>query len=234
MKKSLLIIALIVIAVGTLNIYLGPGPENTQERVKNNLPWQIEITPEGNTRVFEVEVGKTTVEAATKHWRVHPEIALFKQPDGSLRLESYLGKITLPPFDARIILKLDADQATLEQFEANSTSIDPTPSGSYQLRLSGNDFEKALQMPIRELSYSPAVDTDTPMLAKRFDKPDNIIQIDENSSYWLYPQRGLVMLINNEDKEVFHYFPPRDYEDVINSIELLKQNKAELPEADGQ
>jgi hypothetical protein len=232
MKKSLLIIALIVIVAGTFNIFFGPETQDSKQNAKL-LPWQIEITPQGNTRVFDIEVGVSNVQQISQLWRVSPEIALFRDPDGSHRLESYLGKIKLGPFQARIILNLQANKEQLANFAKNSSSHDATPSGSHQLRLSKDDFELALQMPINELSYSPAVDTEVEMLSNLFGTPEREILIDDNSSYWLYPQRGLVILINDEDKDVFHYFPPRDYEDILQVIEQLKQAKAEIPAAEG-
>lgn len=231
MKKWLLISVLAIIAIGVANVYFGPGPEGSKETVKN-LPWDIVITPEGNTRVFEIDVGATTVAQASKQWRAHPEIALFRLPDGSHRLEAYLGKVQLGPFQARIIFNLKPSETQLAEFAANSSSSDVTPSGNYQLRLSGDDFDKALDMPIAELSYSPAVDTRPKSLKNLFGEPEGELEIDDNSSYWLYPQKGVVMLINADDKEVFHYFPPSDYEHILRNIEALQHAKAELPEAE--
>lgn len=233
MKKWLLISVLAVIAIGVANVYFGPGPEGSKETVKN-LPWDIEITPEGNTRVFDIDVGSTTVAEVAELWRVHPEIALFRDPNGSHRLESYLGKIKLGPFEARIIFNLKANEEQLAEFAANSSASDTTPTGSYKLRLSGDDFEKALQMTIAELSYSPAVDTRPRSLKHLFGEPVSEMEINDQSRYWLYPEKGIVMLINDEDKEVFHYFPPRDYDLILQDIKALQQAKSELPEAEEQ
>jgi len=227
MKKSLLIIALIVIVAGTFNIFFGPEQQESKQTAKL-LPWQIEITPQGNTQVFNIEVGASNTQQVSELWQVSPEIALFRAPDGSHRLESYLGKVKLGPFQARIILNLQANDEQLASFAANSSSSDATPSGNHQLRLNKDDFELALLMPITELSYSPAVDTEADMLANLFGKPAREIQIDDSSSYWLYPERGLVILLNTEDKDVFHYFPPRNYDQILQDIEQLKQAKSEI------
>ena len=105
----------------------------------------------------------------------------------------------------------------------------------YQLRLSNDDFELARFMSIREMSYSPTVNTEADMLENLFGAPESRIQIDDKSNYWLYPQRGLAILLNDEEKEVFHYFPPRDYEQVLLNIEQLKQAvKPEIPEAEAR
>jgi len=227
MKKSLLVIALIIIAAGIINVFFGPEPLNKADAAKQ-LPWKIEITPEGNTRVLDIEIGATTVQQVKKLWNVAPQIALFRSPDGTFRLESFLGKVKIGPFQARIIFNLQASQELLKEFAENSSSSDATPSGSHQLRLNGDDFERAMLLTIDEMSYSPAVDTEVDMLSNLFGAAPDNIQVDENSSYWLYPQRGLAILVNTEDKEVFHYFPPRDYEQVLQEIEQLKQTKPEI------
>lgn len=231
MKKSLLIIALIVIIVGTINVFFGPEPLNKQEAAKQ-LPWQIEVTPEGNTRVLDIEIGKSTVAEVKQLWKIAPQIALFRSPEGVFKLEAFLGKVKIGPFQARVIFNLEASQAQLKQFAENSRSLDATPSGSHQMRLSEEDFERALLMTIDEMSYSPAVDTEVDMLKNLFGEAEQTIQIDENSRYWLYPKRGLVILVNMEDKEVFHYFPLRNYQQVLQHIEQIKQRKTELPVAE--
>jgi len=227
MKKSLLVIALIIITAGIINVFFGPEPLNKADAAKQ-LPWKIEITPEGNTRVLDIEIGATTVQQVKELWNVAPQIALFRSPDETFRLESFLGKVKIGPFQARIIFNLQASQELLKEFAENSSSSDATPSGSHQLRLNGDDFERAMLLTINEMSYSPAVDTEVAMLSNLFGEAPNNIQIDENSSYWLYPQRGLAILVNTEDKEVFHYFPPRDYEQVLQEIVQLKQAKSEI------
>jgi hypothetical protein len=233
MKKWLLISALAIIAIGVANVYFGPGPEGSKETVKN-LPWDIEITQEGNTRVFGIDVGATTAAQAKELWRAYPEIALFRAADGSYRLESYLGKIKLGPFEARVILNLKASQEQLAKFATNSPASDTTPTGNYKLRLSGDDFEKAMQMTIVALSYSPAVDTRPKSLKHLFGDPVDEMEINDQSRYWLYPEKGVVLLINDDDKEIFHYFPPRDYDQVVQNIEALQHAKAEIPEAQSE
>lgn len=221
MKKWWLIGLLLIIALGVANITLGPNQQTSKESA-TNLPWQIDITPAGNTRVFDIEVGAMTIEEISQKLRLSPEIALFRAPDGSHRLESYLGKIKLGPFQARVILRLDASDELMSEFEANSASSQATPSGHHQLRLNGDDFERASQLIVNELSYSPAVNTEAELLENLFGAPQQRISIDANSAYWLYPQRGLALLVNAEDKEVFHYVPPRNFEQILTRIEALR------------
>lgn len=233
MKKWWLVGLLLIIALGVANFTFGPDQQGSPESTKN-LPWQIKITPEGNTRVFDIDVGATTLQQASQQLspeiRINPEIALFRAPDGSYLLESYLGKIKLGPFQARVILRLDASEQLLEEFAANSSSSQATPSGNHQLRLSGDDFERARQLIINELSYSPAVNTEPELLEKLFGAPEQRLEIDTNSTYWTYPQRGLAILVNADDKEVFHYVPPRDFEQVLIRIDTLRAAHEDIPE----
>lgn len=221
MKKWLLIGLLVIIALGVANIILAPDQQGSKE-ASSNLPWQIEITPVGNTRVFGIDVGATTIAQISQELKLPPQIALFRAPDGSYSLESYLGKIKLGPFQARVIFRLAASDELLSEFEANSKSREATPSGNYQLRLSNDDFDRALQLSVNELSYSPAVDTDAKLLEDLFGTPEQRITIDTNSTYWLYPERGLALLINATDKEVFHYVPPRNFNKVLKRIDSLR------------
>lgn len=221
MKKWWLFGLLAIIALGITNFVLQPEPQDAA--ATKDLPWQIDITPAGNTRVFDINVGAATVKQISAQRHLSPEIALFQAPDGNYRLESYLGKIKLGPFQARVILRLDASEQLLAEFAANSPSRQATPSGNHQLRLSGDDFETARELIVNELSYSPAVDTDAELLENLFGTPDARISVDDKSRYWTYPERGLVILLNDEDKDVFHYFPPRDFARVMNDIKQLQQ-----------
>ena len=106
-------------------------------------------------------------------------------------------------------------------------SGEATPSGNHQLRLNGDDFERARKLIINELSYSPAVNTETELLENLFGEPEQRLEVDANSTYWTYPQRGLAILVNADDKEVFHYVPPRNFEQVLTRINTLR---AAVPE----
>ncbi|MEW6764977.1 MAG: hypothetical protein AB1344_04190 [Pseudomonadota bacterium] len=195
--------ALLLTACGTQE----PDPALTQ-----NLPWQIEILPDGHSRVFGIVPGQTSLLEAKRALDKKAEVKLFKSADGTLSLELFYGRVKLGFLEAYLITEVDAGQAQLKDLAERASNPEAQPSGAWKYDLSFPDIPAIQDLPVRSLTYIPAsVQFDAVMLEKRFGKPAERRPIDEGREYWLYPDKGLVVMLAEKEKELLQYVAPSDF-----------------------
>ncbi len=178
----------------------------------DNLPWQIEILPTGESRVFNITPGKTTLLEAKRTLDKKADFSLFKSPDGSYALEGYYGTIKLGVFDAKLIAEVEATQEQLKQLAEHAANLRAQPSGAWKADLRDEDYLTIQNWPIRSLTYIPtAVQLDAELLQKRFGEPAERKPIDEGREYLLYPDKGLAIVLDAKGREILQYVAPSDF-----------------------
>lgn len=215
MKKIILgLIGLVLVAIVVLWLF-GSEPKTMQV---TDLPWQVESTPDGSTRVFGITLGQTSLDAASRHLNKIPEIALFQGEEGPESIEAFFGKTRVGVFDARVVLSLDADTELMRQVAQSAGEPEPMPSGSWKLPVAEKSLETVLQLPIKSITYVPSVQYEADIVLKRFGEPTERLPHNEHSEYWFYPTIGLLLLLDMEGKEVLQYVAPDQFEILRSSI----------------
>ncbi|MEH6651271.1 MAG: hypothetical protein V7707_14690 [Motiliproteus sp.] len=216
----ILAIALIVTALAVLL----PGGRQADSQPK--LPWQIESLADGSVRVFSLTLGKSTLNDAKQLLSADPTLSLFRSPEGALAIEAYFQRASLSGLRADFIMALDIDQATAEQMFERGLRISQLGSGGKKVELSATDNSLALESIIRNITYIPGTDLETELLLSRFGEPEQRITDTANAEHWLYPAKGLGIIVNPESNEVFQYLHPADFDQLIQPL-LEAQSKAQ-------
>ncbi|OOG23785.1 hypothetical protein B1C78_10270 [Thioalkalivibrio denitrificans] len=216
MKKFLLYTLLAVPVLALLMWWLGGTPRQTQFE---DLPWQVELVDEGRTiQVFGITLGETPLGELRDKLRLFPSLGLFVHPDGTQALEAYFGGVKLGPFEANLVAILDADDYLLARMIAEGTGNKPMPSGARRLDLSASGTAEALALPVRELTYVPRARYDQEIVLRRFGEPEQRLPTPDGNQYWLYPRTGTVLMLNDNGRDMLHYAPPIDFDDVRERI----------------
>jgi len=203
--KRLLLASLLALTLGIAGC--GESAPQTPE----DLPWKSIVTPAGNTQIFHLELGKSTLMDAINHFREIPEIALFHLPDGRRSLEAWIGKQRIGLFEAKIVLEMQADDAQLAKFEAENINREAQESGSWKYRLSEPNVKITDNLPIYKLVYIPVVDYDAPQITKLFGEPSARAPVKDGVEYWFYPQKGVAILMNPHGGDIFYYTSSQNY-----------------------
>lgn len=195
-----------VLLLGLAAFFLfSSGGAGTKQKQPDNLPWQITMTPEGHVEVFHLTIGDVTLREMIEHFQHFPEIALFTGDNKAPRLEAYFGKRTLGIFEARLIAEMDASEAQLQEYIDTSTDREPQASGAWKYTLSEDAVQQINEQKVRYLVYMPVADYKTEIAGQRFGEPAEKFTVNETAEYWFYPQKGLVILLDNDGKDVLHY-----------------------------
>lgn len=196
--------------------WLGGTPRQTGY---DDLPWQIEVAPDGQrSTVFGVTLGETPLGELREKLHLFPSLGLFVHPDGTRVLEAYFGSVKLGPFEANLVAILDADRMALDRIAAEGVSDRPMPSGARRLELSEASMAVALSMPVREISYVPRARYDTESALQRFGEPAQRLPVSEGRHYWMYPDKGLVLMLSDKGRDMLHYSPPAHFAAVRERI----------------
>jgi hypothetical protein len=196
-------LALLLTACGTAE----PPAEAT-----HNLPWQVEILPGGQSRVFGIVPGQTTLLEAKRILDKKGDVNLFKSADGTLSVELFYGKTRLGFLDAYLIAEAQGSQEQLQSMLERASKPQAQPSGAWRYDLAVEDIRALQDWPIRSLTYIPAaVQFDAAFLEKHFGVPTERRPIDEGREYWLYPDKGLVVMLADKEREILQYVAPADF-----------------------
>ncbi|HGG59119.1 MAG TPA: hypothetical protein ENK26_04270 [Gammaproteobacteria bacterium] len=220
MKPNLSLLLCLTFA---LTLVGGCGPREGSFR---NLPWQTNINEREHSEVFGITLGETPMKTAIEKWGASPSLGLFQNGANGLDLEGYFARLMLGPFEVRLVVKLGADQATLEGFRRRAGKPHPGPSGDYRYELSEADALAAQNLPIEEISYLPKYQLEDKLLRSRFRDPVEIRRLDENTDVWMYPQRGILITVQKKGKDFIHYVNPGQFDAVVKRMENSVDRKA--------
>lgn len=190
-------------------LMISPDPDVPKPRT--DLPWQIAVQADGGSRVFDLDLGHATLADAVNKFGGLEGLALFEPAHRPSVLEAYFGNVMLGPLKAKIVVALEADEASLAQLRASATERKGSPSGDWKYPLSDAP-EAHMARRLRVIAYVPATSRlDRDFFRQRYGEPAAWLQETEQAVSWFYPRLGLSILIDDEAREVLEYVPPRDF-----------------------
>jgi hypothetical protein len=183
--------------------------ENTEPL--KDLPWQIEIQPDGSTQVFGLYIGTSRLTDALDILGNDSELAIIAASDEVGRLEMYYGHFKAGVISGKLILSTKANENNLKYWRDNAIKSDYVATGrAKKYSLSAGDLPQLLDEVITGLTFIPAVNLDEEIILKRFGEPEKRIQSD-NAIHFLYPDKGLDITLHDDAKEVLQYVVPYEF-----------------------
>ncbi len=206
-------------------VFLIPGRPVTAV----HLPWQIEISADGNTQVFGLEIGKSSLADVAHVFQAQPEVSLFEQKDGERVIEAYFDNVDISGLRARVVLVMAVSAEQLDGMYQRGERLANMGGGRHKVTLASADMETLRQMSFSSLSYIPKHNLDEKLVMTRFGEPaERITESDGKVVHWLYPDKGLDVALNPDAKEVLQYVPPSQFERVRRPLlEQAQTVKAE-------
>jgi hypothetical protein len=193
-----------------LAIYPFIGMDRESDGV-TGLPWQIELTADGATRVFGLVPGQTTLGEAEAQLGKDMELAIMVAEGEAGSLEMYYGNYRAGLMSARLVLAAELDSDVIESMRRNAAETELLNSGARKYVLSSEDHARAFEAVISSIACIPAVNLDHDIINKRFGEPDRIIQTSEGITHYLYPKKGLDVILSEKGREVLQYVAPDEF-----------------------
>ncbi|MEH6628141.1 MAG: hypothetical protein V7739_16990 [Motiliproteus sp.] len=211
-KKIILTLATVVILAIIIAI-VSPGGRKVDGTPK--LPWLITTDSGGDSTVFDITLGKSTLGQAELVLQSAAKISLFLSPQGKYAIEAYFDRVYLSGLKASFVMALRVDDILAEQIFSRGLRIAQLGDGTKKVEVSSEDKQRLSNTAIKLITYLPQADIEPELLEKHFGKPTEIIVEDEQISHWLYPQKGLDIAVNADGKEVLQYLPPSNFSQAV-------------------
>jgi len=221
--KKVLLSCLAFLAI-TLLLFTLPFVFPIAEGEANNLglPWEIEQNEFGQTRVFGISPGISTLDDAIANFGDDMELAIMVAaniPTGEeakdAALEGYYSQVRLNFLQARLVLTLDASEQIITAMLARSPKAEYMSNGSRKYSLHPDDAALARTLPLAALTLIPGARLDEETITMRFGSPAAIVPVGENLQHYLYPDKGLDIAVDKKGKNVLQYVAPTEFEERI-------------------
>lgn len=216
---SILGMSLVVLVVALL-IPGGKSPD-----VKPLLPWNITIEPSGASKVFDLTLGRSTMEDARHTFHSEGKMNLFASQENAISIEAFFDRIAISGLKADVILNLSMDPKILSEMYSRGARMNQLGSGEKKVTMSTTDMATAANAVIQQITYVPATNLDGDLIMNLFGKPDSIVKEDSGVEHWLYPKTGLSIVLNPDGKEVLQYVNPDRFDQVIKPLQEMKKPK---------
>lgn len=204
-------VALALLAVVVLTLFL-PHPEADRGGpAVQGLPWQIESLPDGRSRVFGLTLGSSTLDEARTKLGADMQVAIVAAPGETGALEAFIEDAVLGAVTGKLILTADADVATLQAMRERAGKSEYMESTTRKYSLHADDLERAYRAPIRAIAFIPSVNLDEQIVLQRFGPPAERIRVSEQTEHFLYPGKGLDLVLDAKGKELLQYVAPRNF-----------------------
>ena len=204
MKYFIALLIVILVAVGL--VFFNSDEQGSNQPV-TGLTWQIDILPGGYTRVFGITLGQTTFSEAIEHLGDDLDLAIIAAPHETGTLEAYYSHYSAGPITGKLILVLDIAPNALSSMRERAFQ----DRGTRRYHLHPDDLPVAYRAPVRVITFLPSFDLDEEIAQARFGTPAEIIQVHAQQKHLLYPDKGLDLILNVDNKDVLQYLPPGQF-----------------------
>jgi len=195
-----------------LAIYPFVSNDNAPKKPITGLPWQIEKLPDGSTRVFGIELGKSTLGDAVNSLGGDAEIAIMLDKDDNNSLEMYFGSYRAGLLSGKLVLLGDIDRDTLIAMRDRAASREIMKSTARKFVVNDSDRPMAYQARVKHIAFIPTVNLDEDIILKRFGEAAETVQSGADVRHYLYPELGLDIALSEKGKEVLQYVSPVDFD----------------------
>ncbi|MDR2637862.1 MAG: hypothetical protein LBB55_05940 [Zoogloeaceae bacterium] len=182
-----------------------------------NLPWDIAIDPPGESVVFGLTPGKSTLaEAEARFGEMELGVIIAKDVPADREakdaaLEGYYNQLTLGYVQGRLILTVEVPEETLVAMLKRTVKGEYMGSGSRKFTLHPDDVRLARTFPLAAITLIPSASLDEEIVRQRFGEPAAIVPAGETLRHYLYPEKGLDVVIDAKGKEILQYVAPADF-----------------------
>lgn len=179
---------------------------------ESGYPWQIELPAPGQSRVFGLQPGISTVAEAAALFGPDVAIAIVAPPGQPASLEAYFESVQVGRIMGKLVLTIDADEAALAAMTERAAKVEYMDSTTRKISLNRDDLAAARGRAIQAITFIPSSNLDEAIVLQRFGTPAMRVRVSEEREHFLYPDKGLDLALDSRTKEVLQYVAPSDFE----------------------
>ncbi len=217
---SVLGVTLLALLVGVYLSSMSTPSDNMDSHFSENMyPWQVIITPSGESRIFGLTLGRSTLQEAEQLFKEVSEITLFVPSDSSAVIEAFFEEIKIAGLKSKMIMTMDIPLSEAKLMFNRGVRIATLGSGTRKITLAGDDALKVRLSIIRAITYLPSIQLNEKLVEKRFGQPNKKIPDHKSDAvHWLYQDKGLDVVLSLKKKEVIQYVQPKNFDQLVQPL----------------
>jgi hypothetical protein len=215
--------------VGTL-IVVGPELTRSPEEAASasaargqGLPWQIEQLPDGGITVMGLTLGSATRTSSLadvrRMWGPDVQIAIIAAPGEDGSLEAFVDPAPAGFVTGKLVVTAQLSPGALKAMRERALKTEFMDSSTRKHTLQPEDEALALAAPIVSLSFIPQARLDAEAIVARFGTPARRIRSNGHLEHFLYPDKGLDVVLDSEGKELLQYVAPAAFSRLQQPLE---------------
>jgi hypothetical protein len=210
LKSIALFIAIVVALLAAPLLFMSDEGKRVEPPAEG-LPWQIDVLPDGNTRVFGLTPGVSTLEDAHSRFGVDAQIAMIIAQGETGSVEAYYESVKAGFVTGKMILTLETSLAQREGMLKRAIKAEFMESTTRRIALADVDLLELGKAKISAIAFIPSANLSEEVIVQRFGTPVERIRSSEQTEHFLYPARGLDLRLDAKGKELLQYVAPREF-----------------------
>ncbi|HIB31031.1 MAG TPA: hypothetical protein EYO25_03495 [Candidatus Thioglobus sp.] len=170
------------------------------------MPWQSYINDQDQTVVFDLTMGQSKLLDAARLFGTEIEASLFENENVDPELEVYFSSTKVGGISAKIILNLALNNQNIDILRDNIDVSMMMPSGVKKTTFKSKAESLMSRFTIKSLTFIPRADLPENVVLDLFGKPDRVDLSDQGISYWHYPEKGLKIIMDDEQKDILEFY----------------------------
>lgn len=200
------------------------------------LPWQIDTQPDGSSRVMGLSLGSeaqsSTLADVRRLWGPDVQIAIIAAPGENGSLEAFVDPAQAGFVSGKMVVSARLPAEVIRGMRERAVKVDFMESTTRKHTLQPEDEQAALAAPLTAVSFIPAARLDAEAIVARFGQPARRIQSNGHLEHFLYPDKGLDVVLDSDGKELLQYVAPAEFKRVQAPLEAaLAASQATAPAA---
>ena len=210
-KKLILTVLLIAVFAVVIPMYLIKPQGFTAGGQHVSPPWEVKVTPDGHSEVFGLTLGRSTMTDAVRVLGKDMEIGIISAPGEVGNLEAYYQNITLGFVTGKMVMSLPVPRNQVAQMRARAVKSEFMESTTRKSTLTPEDEATAMTVPIDAIALIPSVSLDKSIIEGRFGKPAQVVRTSDHVEHYLYPDKGIDVVLDSKGKDILQYVAPADF-----------------------
>jgi hypothetical protein len=191
-------------------------------------PWEVPVDAAGRSRVFGLDLPGATLATARRQFGDDLQVAVMARRGQPGALEAYLETFSAGFITGRLLLAAEPGADVIAGWQARAAKVTPVDAQALRYTLSADDLAQALREPLIGITFIPGAQLDAETLRGRFGDPAEKLASGERLVQWLYPDKGLAVVLDRDGREVLQYVAPADFERRLRAP-LLQAGAAAVP-----
>lgn len=210
LKSIALFIAIVVALLAAPLLFMSDEGKRVEQPAEG-LPWQIDMLPDGTTRVFGLTPGVSTLDDARQRFGPDAQIALIIAPGETGSVEAFYETLTAGFVTGKMILTLETTQPQREAMLKRAIKAEFMESTTRRIALAEADLQEMSKSRVQGFTFIPSASLSEEIVLQRFGPPAERVRAGEHAEHFLYPAKGLDLRLDAKGKEVLQYVAPREF-----------------------